>query len=133
MRLDGLEADRQTVGGAFAQQRQQFARSRYVGNEPPAHPQAAPVLGDLLPDTDRLGRIVLEQHRDAAHAAQSQRLRERARHHHIARLVDLAEQTGVTLDAAVGADRRARLDRDVLVWSEHASSVATKRSRHPRA
>jgi hypothetical protein len=49
----------------------------------------------IEPDADRLGGIVLKQHRDFSQAALRQRLGERAGHHHVARLVDLAEQAGV--------------------------------------
>ncbi len=45
----------------------------------------------IEPDAYGLGGIVLEQHRDLAQAAQLQGLRERAGHHHVARLVYLAE------------------------------------------
>ena len=69
------------------------------------------IFAQLEPDADRLGRVVLEQHRDAAQAAQPQRLRERARHHHVARRVDLPEQAGIAFDGAVGIDPRARTEQ----------------------
>ena len=101
--LHGAKADREPVGGAGLEQRQQLARPHHLGDQPAARVQPAHILAQLEPDADRLGRIVLEQHRHAAHAALPQRGRERARHHHVARLVELAEQRGVALDRAVGA------------------------------
>ena len=44
------------------------------GIKPPARVKSAQILDQLEPHPDRLGRVVLEQHRDAAHAAQLQRL-----------------------------------------------------------
>ena len=65
----GAVADRQPVDRAGFEQRQQFARAHHVGDQPAARLQPAPVLGEVEPDADRLGRIVLEQHRDLAQAA----------------------------------------------------------------
>ena len=66
------------------------------------------ILAQLEPDADRLGRVVLEQHRDAADAARGQRVGKGAAHDHVARLVDLAEQGGVAFHRAVGIDGGAR-------------------------
>ena len=68
----------------------------------------ARILAQFEPDADRLGRIVLEQHRDAVHAARGERRGESAAHHHVARLVDLAEQAGIAFHRAVGVDGGAR-------------------------
>src|SRR5947209_20100677 len=67
---------------------------------------------------------MLEQHRNAAQPALAQRARERAGHHHVARRIDLAEQTGVTFDRAVVLDPRLRTEelRRILGRSEHDSS-----------
>ena len=106
--LDGAKADRQPVDGAGAHQRQQFARAHDVRDQPAARVKPAVVLAQFQPDADRLGRIVLEQHGDAANAARAQRGGEGAAHHHVARLVDLAEQAGIAFHRAVGLDGGAR-------------------------
>jgi len=61
-------------------------------DQAPARVKPAVVFPELEPHPDRLGGVVLKQHRDAAQAPQAQRLAKRARHHHVARGVDLAEQ-----------------------------------------
>ena len=68
--FDRAKADRQTVDGAGFDQRDELARARHFRDQPAARVQAAIIFAQLEPDADRLGGIVLEQHRDAAHAAQ---------------------------------------------------------------
>jgi hypothetical protein len=100
----GAIADRQTIDGALAHQRQQLAPARDIGDQTSPRPQPAKVLMQIEPDADRLGGIVLKQHRDFPQAALRQRLGERARHHHVARLVDFAEQAGVAFHIAVARE-----------------------------
>ena len=88
----------------------QLARPRHVGNEPSARTQPAHILVKLEPHADWLGRVVLEQHRHAADAAAFQRARERSRHYHVARRVDLAEQARIAFDGAVLLDARLRTE-----------------------
>ena len=80
----------------------------HVRNETATREQAAVVLAQLEPDADRFGRIVLEQHRDSSNAARRERVRKGAAHHHVAGMVDLAEQAGIALDGAGGIDGGTR-------------------------
>jgi hypothetical protein len=93
------------------------------GNEPPACEQATEILAQLQPDADRLGGVVLEQHRDSTDSTRGQRIGESSTHDHIARLVDLAEQAGIALHCAIGIDGGARRengrDRRFGVYREH--------------
>ena len=57
--------------------------------------------GDLRA-ADRLGRVVLEQHRNAPQPALHERIGKGATHDHVVRLIDLAEQAGIALDGAIG-------------------------------
>ena len=49
-----------------AHQRQQFAGACDLLDQMAAHMEAARILADVVPQADRLGRIVLEQHADVA-------------------------------------------------------------------
>jgi hypothetical protein len=51
---------------------------------------------------------MLKQHRNAAQPAMLERLRERTRHYHVARLIDFAEQAGISLNNTVTRKRDAR-------------------------
>jgi hypothetical protein len=66
------------------------------------------VLAQFKPDADWLGRIVLEQHWNTPDTARRERIGKSAAHDHIARLIDLAEQAGITLDGALGIDGCSR-------------------------
>ena len=70
--LHGAKADRQTVDRAGAQQREQLARTRARRESGAARKKTAIVFTQFEPDADRLGRIVLEQHRDAAQVRAAQ-------------------------------------------------------------
>jgi hypothetical protein len=112
------------------------SRALDVRDQPAARVEPARVLAQLQPHADRLGRVVLEQHRDAADAARRQRRREGARHDHVACLVDLAEQAGIALHRAVGLDEGARgkhrRDGRFVVGCEHDSSFTSPRL-HPNS
>src|SRR6185437_9374780 len=129
--LHGAKADRQAVDGAGSQQREQFTGARHVGNEFSAREQAAVVLAQVEPDADRLGWIVLEQHRHAPNAAPEKRLPERAFHHLVAGLVDLAEQRGIAFDRSVRPERRSRRehgsDGRFCIGCEHGKFPTTNK------
>jgi hypothetical protein len=54
---------------APARSSESSSRARHFGDQPPARIKAAVVLAQFEPDADRLRRVVLEQHRNAVHAA----------------------------------------------------------------
>jgi hypothetical protein len=69
----------------------------------PAREQAAEILARFQPDANRLGGVVLEQHRNSTDSTRGQRIGEGPAHDHVARLVNFAEQAGIAL-RAVGID-----------------------------
>ena len=107
-RFGCAEADREAIDRPCPQQRDQLAPARNFGNEPPAREKAAEILAQLQPDADRLGGVMLEQHRDSTDSTRGQRTGKSPAHDHVARLVDLAEQAGIALHCAVGIDGGAR-------------------------
>ena len=80
----------------------------YQWNQAATREKAALILAQFEPNADRFGRIVLEQHRYAADAARGESACKGPAHHHVASLVDLAEQAGIAFDDAVGIDSGAR-------------------------
>jgi hypothetical protein len=66
---------------------------------------------------------VLEQHRYAAQTARGERVGKGAAHHHVARLVNFAEETGITFDGAVGIDCGARREYGRTVGSDKGASI----------
>ena len=122
----GAEADGKAVDRTCPEQGDQLPPTRDFGNEPPAREKAAVILAQLQPDADRLGRIMLKQHRYAADSARRQRIGKGAAHDHVARLIDLAEQAGVTLHGAVGIDGGTRSkngrDRRFRMYRGHCGS-----------
>jgi len=62
------------------------------------------IFAQFEPNADRLGRVVLEQHRNTSEPARHERVGKGAAHDHVARLIDLAEQAGIALDGAIGID-----------------------------
>jgi hypothetical protein len=66
------------------------------------------IFTQFEPDADRLGRVVLEQHRNAPEAPRRKRVGKGSAHDHVTRLIDFAEQARVALDGAVGIDRCSR-------------------------
>ena len=63
------EADRQAVQRLAPHQRQHLAGAADILRQPSAHEKAARILPNIRPCADRLTRIVLEQHADAARTA----------------------------------------------------------------
>ncbi len=98
------KADGEAVERAGAHQREHLAGARHVGHQPALGPQAAGVLGQLLPHPDRLVGVVLEQHLDAGGAARAEAVAEGAGQDEIAAQVLAVEQAGVAGKGAVGVD-----------------------------
>ena len=67
--LDGAEADGEAVERAGAHEGEHLAGARHLGHQAAAGEEAAGVFSQLVPDADRLGGVVLEQHLDAGGAA----------------------------------------------------------------
>ena len=73
------------------------------------------ILTQFKPDSDGFGRVVLEQHRNAANAAGRESLGKSTAHDHVARVVNLAKKAGVPLASIVvrGAKTDATVGSDV--------------------
>jgi putative ABC transport system ATP-binding protein len=93
--------DRQPVDRAGAQKGVDVAAERGVEQEPALDPEAHVILGELVPEADRLALVVLPKHPDPAPGRQAGG--ESARRDHIVIVVDLAEVGAVALDGAVVA------------------------------
>jgi len=106
-RFGCAEADRKAINRPGPQQRDQLAPAGHFRNEPPTCEKASEILTQVQPDADRLGGVVLKQHRDPTDATRRQCFGKGPAHDHIARLIDLAEQAGIAFHCAVGIDRGA--------------------------
>jgi hypothetical protein len=103
--LPGIaKADRKAVEGAGAHQREHVAPLRHLGHDAAAHEQAARVLVDALPDTDRCGGVVLEEHADAAGPALPDAFPERAGQDDVTAHVLAVEQARIALERALHVD-----------------------------
>jgi hypothetical protein len=104
MRLDGAESDRQAIDGAGTHEREDLAGTGDGRQQAAADQEAFRVLGERLPDANRFGGIVLEQHPHAGGAAGGDRVAEGTGHDDVSAEVLAAEERGVTLEAAVVGD-----------------------------
>src|SRR5689334_8522540 len=74
----------------------------------PRAKKTAVIFAQFEPDADRLGWVVLKQHRNAPEAPRRKRIGKSSAHDHVTRLIDFAEQAGVAFDGAVSIDRCSR-------------------------
>jgi hypothetical protein len=125
------KADRQTVDGAGAQQREQLTPTYHIENQTPARKKTAVIFAQFEPDADRLGWVVLKQHRNAPEAPRRKRVGKGSAHDHVTRLIDFAEQAGVAFDGAVSIDGCSRGKTEATVGSDKGASIEILKTKKP--